>query len=126
MTIDHEYIRKNTVFIYEENDMILGYYSIVELKNKIEISEVSIHKGFWLEHMFIKPQSIGQGVGRKLFEHLKQWCISSKIEEIGILADPHSKGFYEKIGCQYKKEFPSTIPSRTTPWLVYKFSDSPY
>jgi GNAT superfamily N-acetyltransferase len=124
LTIDPKYIRYNTVFVYEANDMILGYYSIVEIEENLEISEVSIHKGFWLEHMFIKPQSIGQGIGRKLFEHLKQWCNFSKIEEINILADPHSKGFYEKIGCRYVKEFPSTIPNRTTPWLVYKVPDS--
>jgi len=124
LTINHEYIRTNTVFVYEINGVVLGYYSIVELKENIEISEVSIHKGFWLEHMFIKPHSIGQGIGRKMFEHLKQWCKSSEIKEISILADPHSKGFYEKNGCEYIKEFPSNIPNRTTPWFIYKIPDS--
>jgi len=37
LTINHEYIRTNTVFVYEINGVVLGYYSIVELKENIEI-----------------------------------------------------------------------------------------
>jgi ADP-ribosylglycohydrolase len=27
---------------------------------------------------------------------------------VGILADPNSRGFYEKMGCTYVREYPST------------------
>lgn len=37
-----------------------------------------------------------------------------------ILSDPNARKFYEKMGCKYQKEYPSTITNRTTSWLVFK------
>lgn len=121
LTITEEYITNNHVFVHEIEDTVVGYYSIVDLKNDIEVSGIIIHKGFWLEHMFIEPTRIGQGIGRHLFRHLVKWCNELHITELGILADPNSKGFYEKMGCFYVGEYPSTIKNRTTPHLVFKF-----
>ena len=123
LTISSDYIQNNDVFVFENNGVIIGYYSIVELKNDIEVSGVRIGKGFWLEHMFIEPQNIGKGIGTKMFEHLRERCVSRGIHELGILADPNSRGFYEKLGCEYRCEYPSTIKNRTTPFLILKLSD---
>lgn len=122
LTLSSEYIQNNDVFVYEKNGLIVGYYSVVEIKENIEVSGIEIHKGFWLDHMFITPQNIGQGIGRKMFNHLRKWCQFTGVEKLGILADPNSRGFYEKMGCKYQKEFPSTISTRTTPWLVLKIA----
>jgi len=122
LTINSDYIQKNDVFVIENEDSILGYYSIVELRDNIEISGVRISKGFWLEHMFVEPKSIGKGLGTAMFHHLRKRCRSRGILELGILADPHSKGFYEKMGCRYNCEFPSTIRNRTTPYLQLKIA----
>ncbi|RJQ84641.1 MAG: GNAT family N-acetyltransferase [Desulfobacteraceae bacterium] len=59
---------------------------------------------------------MGQGIGTKLFDHLRQRCIAKGIKELGILADPNARGFYEKMGCRYQGEHPSTIMNRTTPF----------
>jgi GNAT superfamily N-acetyltransferase len=120
LTISSDYIRNNDVFVYENNGKIIGYYSVVELKDDIEISGITIRKGFWLEHMFIEPRSIGKGIGTKMFEHLKEKFASCGVNALGILADPNSRGFYEKMGCEYKCEYPSTINNRTTPYLQLK------
>ncbi len=117
LTINSDYIQNNDVFVFEDDSNIVGYYSIVELKEDIEISDIKISKGFWLEHMFVGPQSIGKGIGTIMFEHLRKRCTSRGIYELGILADPNSRGFYEKMGCEYISEFPSTIKNRTTPYL---------
>ena len=117
LTISSGYIQKNDVFVYENNGKIIGYYSVVELKDDIEVSGITISKGFWLEHMFIEPQSIGKGIGTKMFEHLREKYASLGVNTLGILADPNSRGFYEKMGCEYKFEYPSTINNRTTPYL---------
>lgn len=117
LTIDSEYIEKNDVFVAEDIDIIIGYYSVVELKENIQVAGITINKGFWLEHMFIKPQYIGHGIGTLLFRHLREWCVTNSIAELKILADPNARGFYEKMGCIYKKEYPSTIKNRTTPLL---------
>lgn len=120
LTISSDYIEKNKVFVFQLEDSIIGYYSIVELKEDIEISGINIGKGYWLEHMFIEPLRIKNGIGSKMFHHLNDWCSEAGVNEVGILADPNSKGFYEKMGCIYVREYPSTIKNRTTPYLRFK------
>lgn len=117
LTISSDYICKNDVFLFEDDGTVVGYYAIVELKEEIEVSGIRINKGFWLEHMFILPQHIGLGIGTKMFKHLQERCNTRGICDLGILADPNSRGFYEKMGCEYMGEYPSTIKNRTTPLL---------
>ncbi len=119
LTITPKYIQKNDVFVYESGNYTIGYYSVVNLEKDIEVSGIIIKKGIWLEHMFIDPPNIGKGIGTELFNHLRERCIAKQIYEVGILADPNSKGFYERMGCVYRSEYPSTIKGRTTPYLQY-------
>jgi GNAT superfamily N-acetyltransferase len=120
LTINPAYIKKNTVFVLENSGVIIGYYSIVTLDEDIEVSGIKIEKGFWLDHMFISPQHIGKGRGTRMFDHLRKWCNRKGISQLGILADPNSRGFYQKMGCEYVSEFPSTIKNRTTPYLILR------
>ena len=120
LTVTADYIRNNDVQLYTIEDSIIGYYSIVELTNDIEINGIMLKKGYWLEHMFVDPRSIGKGVGTKLFSHMRRRCHERGITELGILSDPHAKGFYEKMDCLYLREYPSTIKNRTTPYLVFE------
>ena len=117
LTIRAEYIAHNDVFVFAHEDKVVGYYAIVELKNDKQVDGITISRGHWLEHMFITPGHIGQGIGRRLFMHMRRRCQAIGIKEIRILADPHARGFYEKMGCQYQAEWPSNIPNRTTPLL---------
>ena len=123
LTISPEYIERNAVFVFELDGVVVGYYALVELPENLEVSGIILRKGFWLEHMFIEPDNIGNGIGTKLFEHLRERCRSQGIGELGILADPNSRGFYEKMGCVYEGDYPSTIEDRTTPYLQYKMMD---
>lgn len=120
LTISSDYIDKNDVFVYEADGNIAGFYSIIELTEGIEVSGIKIDKGFWLEHMFIEPVYIRKGIGSEMFHHLSSWCKTCGIRKLGILVDPNSKGFYEKMGCEYVKEYPSSIKNRTTPYYVFR------
>jgi GNAT superfamily N-acetyltransferase len=117
LTITTEYIEKNDVFVWEEENEIPGYYSIIELTDDVELTGITIEKGFWLEHMFILPVYHGRGIGTSLFDHLRKRCKKRKIAELKLLADPHSIGFYIKMGCKYQRDYPSSISGRTTPLL---------
>ena len=123
LNITPKYIEINDVFVFQDNGKIVGYYSIVELKDDIELSGIKIEKGYWLEHMFLSPGYIGRGIGTSLFDHLRKRCATKKIAELKILADPNSRGFYEKMGCKYHGEHPSIIPGRTTPLLSLKIEN---
>lgn len=118
LTISPDYIKRNRVFVFEDKTGIVGYYSMVYLENNMDFSGIVILKGYWLEHMFILPAFIGKGIGTDLFDHLKTICRQNRINTISILSDPNAKGFYEKMGCRYVKEYPSSIPHRTTPLLI--------
>ena len=119
LTIHSDYILKNDVFVFEKREAIIGYYSIVELKDAIKIAAITLEKGFWLQHMFIEPNHLGDGIGTLLFKHLHKRCITRGINTLKILADPNARGFYEKMGCVYQEEYPSTIKNRTTPLLHF-------
>lgn len=124
LTISAGDIQNNDVWVYEDGGRIVGYYSLVELKDDIEISGVRLPQGFWLEHMFVEPGSIGNGIGTKMFDHLQKRCRLRGIKKLSILADPNSRGFYEKMGCEYRRQYPSTIRNRTTPLLQLNIRDS--
>lgn len=123
LTITHVYIEKNKVFVLENNKDIIAYYSLVNFESSMYMGGVEIETGIWLEHMFVRPDFIGKGIGRYLFKHMAGYCWENLIREVKILADPNSKGFYEKMGCEYIKEYPSTIEGRTTPMFIYRVVD---
>jgi GNAT superfamily N-acetyltransferase len=116
LTITWEYIAKNTVFAVETvSGEVIAFYAVVKLDQDLRFRAMVLEKGVWLDHMFITPARIGQGLGRLMFTHLSQWCRAEAVPGLRLLADPHAKGFYEKMGCRYIKEVPSTIAGRTTP-----------
>ena len=118
MTVNPAYIEQNDVFVLEDQGFTVGFYSLAYLANDTRVSAVTIEKDYWLDHMFVLPEYIGRGVDSKLSEHLLQRCRTKKIKEVKILADPNSRGFYEKMGWVYREEHPSSIENRATPLLV--------
>lgn len=113
LTITREYLAANRVYVAVENKSIIGYFSVVEIKRSFFASSVYIHKGFWLEHLYIKPDHIRTGIGTKLILFARELCREEGIGGLFLFADPHSRGFYEKIGAEYVGESPSNIPNRT-------------
>ena len=118
LTITADYIAAHDVYVCGNGPKICGYYSLVILQEDLAVAGALLKAGVWLEHMFVDPASIGRGVGSRLFDHLCQEVHNSGSDSIHILADPHARPFYEKMGCIYQGECPSSIPGRTTPYLV--------
>ena len=73
--------------------------------------------------MFLLPEFIGKGLGKKMFKHLLKKCKAEEIKKLCILADPNSRIFYEKMECKYQMEYPSTIENRTTPLLTLRLNN---
>jgi len=55
LTITEKYIKQNIVYKAVYEDLIVGFYSIVENKSDFYSGEILVQKGFWLEHIFIRP-----------------------------------------------------------------------
>ena len=117
LTITGSYLEQNAVYLVEDNGLIIGFYSLILLEKDLVLSVQTLDRGYWLDHMFVLPEHIGKGLGRKLFSHLCSVCITGGIAGFKLLADPYARGFYEKMGCVYIKDVPSSIEGRTTPLL---------
>lgn len=115
LTITEEYINKNIVYKALFLDTILGFYSIVENENDFLANDIFVKKGFWLEHIFIRPEFHKIGIGRLLIDHAKMISKSKGISNLLIFVDPFAKGFYNKIGAEFLYESNSSISGRLIP-----------
>lgn len=67
-----------------------------------------------LEGLWVLPDSIGQGIGRRLLSTLLADVTPDRYP-IKIVADPYAVGFYEKMGAVHVGEIPSTPEGRFLP-----------
>ena len=118
LTITKEYINKNIVYVYEENDKIIAYYSLINNKKDQYFNDVFVEKGWWLEHIFVLPDFINKGIGTKLIKHIHEISVINKIDKLKIFSDPNSNGFYDKIGAIKIRKSNSSIKDREI--LVYE------
>jgi len=52
----------------------------------------------WLENLWVLPEYMGRGLGRKLFLHAVARSRKKGFSSLRLKADPNAKGFYEKMG----------------------------
>ena len=112
LTITPEYIKHNHVFAAYTEEEILGYFSLVEVAEYFVTNEVGVDKGFWLEHIFIRPEYMRMGIGKKLIAFMQKYCRENNISELHIFSDPNADGFYDSIGAEYVRNSPSSIQGR--------------
>ena len=120
LTISQSYINENRVFVVEYKERVIGYFSIIEVKEDFWAGKVFVKQGFWLEHIFIVPDYIKKGIGSKLIKFATKYCKENNIGLLNIFSDPNAKGFYEKIGAKYISEYESSIENRTV--FLYEYA----
>lgn len=112
LTITPAYIQTNRVYVAETAGQIAAYFSLAEVKEDYRAGNVLVQQGLWLEHIFVRPEYISQGIGTRLITCLKSLCQSLAVDKVRIFSDPNAKGFYNKINARYMGETPSNIPGR--------------
>ena len=115
LTITKDYINQNIVFKALYQDSVIGFYSVIENETDFFAGETFVKKGFWLEHIFIKPEYHKLGIGLLLINHAKQVSKDFGISDLLIFVDPYAKGFYDKVGAEYLYDSKSSIPDRMIP-----------
>lgn len=115
LTITEEYIHSHLVYTARTAGMIVGYYSIVQVEEEGWLGKMFMHRGYWLDHICIRPEFIGQGYGTKLMDHAKTICRMRGIEKLYMYSDPHCQGFYEKQGAVFLCKADSSIRGRQVP-----------
>lgn len=89
LTITPDYIGAHPTFVARTDDEIVGFYAL-----KIQ-SAVA-----FLDHLWVLPTTMGQGVGRALFAHAEETARAAGVTCLKIVGDPHAEGFYVRVGAK--------------------------
>ena len=98
LTITREFITTQEVFVATINGEIAGCCALVMTDSLAEI-----------EHMWIRPEQMGSGVGRALFEYARARAVERGGNVLELSADPNAEGFYARMGAQRIGEVPANM-----------------
>ncbi len=98
LTISSEFVSSNPVYVAEQDGELMGFYALIVREGKAE-----------LEHMWVAPRFIGQGIGKELFIHAMQEAAGQNVSAVEISSDPNAEGFYRKMGAEKIGEVPSEV-----------------
>jgi len=101
LTITPEFISQNEVYVALADEEIVGCGAIVFDGALVE-----------LEHMWIRPEHMGTGVGRALFLHIKERAANLGVPELEISSDPNAEGFYQRMGARRIGDVKSEIEGK--------------
>ncbi len=105
--ITPNFLERNSVWVALDEETTLGFVAI----------SISGHSAE-LEHMWVLPNYINKGIGRKLLLHAIDFCRKHDISRLRIESDPNARGFYEKLGARQIGEVKSKPSPRTLPVLL--------
>lgn len=88
LTVTAAYLNQHLAYVLVEGDQVLGFASLKELTPE----EVE------LDLLFVRPEAIGQGVGRQLLAKMKEVAAAAGYQTLFIESDPYAAGFYEQMG----------------------------
>ncbi|HZY44069.1 MAG TPA: GNAT family N-acetyltransferase [Anaerolineae bacterium] len=89
LTIAADYIAAHEVYAATIDQVIVGFYAVSDS------GSISI-----LDHLWVQPNSIGRGVGRRLLQHAIDQAKRSGAHSIEIESDPNAEGFYQHMGAR--------------------------
>lgn len=101
LTITPDCIAANQVYVAEAEGELLGFYVLI---SKAEAAE--------LDHLWVRPEQIGQGIGKELFLHAMERA-RARHSRVEILADPNAEGFYQKMGASRFSESHSEVQGQS-------------
>lgn len=87
LTIRPDFIAENETFAAIISRQSVAFHALVETAN-----------AFRLEHLWVLPNWIGQGIGRALFRHAAERAAARGALNLTIEADPKAEPFYRRMG----------------------------
>jgi len=87
LTITEEFIQKHPVHVANVEGNPVGLYALSIEKDKAS-----------LEHFWVLPTYMRQGIGKALFEHAVKQCKKLGAKILEIESDPNAREFYERMG----------------------------
>ena len=87
LTFTPQYFEANESWVAEMENQPVAFYTLLD-KNGIA----------WIENLWVLPEFIGKGIGRRLFLHAVDQAHRGGYGTLRLEADPNARGFYEKMG----------------------------
>ena len=108
-------ILNDAVYVLERDGRALGYCHL----------RPSANNEIWLESLFVEPDAIGSGLGRRLFEFAANKGRELGFEAMTFESDPNAEAFYLAMGAVRTGSVESTItPGRFLPLMRFSLKDS--
>lgn len=110
LTIRPESIASHETYTAHMDGEAIGFYCLVRRLDRMS-----------LEHLWVLPKAMGNGVGRALFNHAIERAKVLGIEAIEIESDPNAEKFYVKMGARRIDTKIAELEgqARTLPVLIY-------
>jgi len=87
LTFSSEYFVENESWVAEVTDVPVAFYTLQER-----------HGNAWIENLWVHPEFVGKGLGKRLFSHASSRSLSMGYLILQLEADPNALGFYERMG----------------------------
>lgn len=110
LVVNEEDIARDHVDVLEADARLLGYVRLRDLGTEADAAE--------LVDLFVIPEGLGQGHGRRLFEHACAVARAWGRHELRWESDPHAEAFYRHLGAERTGEAASRLfPGRVLPLM---------
>ena len=110
LTVSSEYISDHHVWVACLNSAAVGFSGVRMRDTEAE-----------LDHLWILPNYIGQGIGRQLFLYTAKRIQETGYPEMVFTSDPHADGFYRKLGAEQIGEYYSVLQKTTLAKFKFTF-----
>lgn len=87
LTFTPKYLEENESWVVEQDGLPIAFTTVQERD-----------ENFWIGDMWVLPEYMGKGVGRKLFTYALAIARQRGHKTLLLEADPNAVGFYEKMG----------------------------
>lgn len=89
LTMTPTFIEANEVWVAEVDGAVLGFVALTGAPPMMT-----------LDHMWVMPVAIGQGIGSAMYRHALQRAAALGATSLEIEADPNAEPFYARMGAQ--------------------------
>jgi GNAT superfamily N-acetyltransferase len=111
LTLSAKDVATSAVYVCDGLSAPLGFYRLV-------LQDDGVAE---LDALFVEPAAMGQGVGKRLWQHAVSTADRLGCLEIVLQSDPQAEGFYLAMGAQRAGESESTaMPGRMLPLMRFR------
>ncbi len=115
LTLTPEFIARHETYVAQRDGRTTGFYALVETPDT-----------FSLEHLWVLPERMGEGIGRALFQHAAGRAAAGGASRLTIESDPQAEPFYLHLGAKRVGAVMSEVDGqpRELPLLSYDLTKS--